>query len=120
MATNAVGTYLYWTSSTESADQRIAEIRQIDLSNVRDFIDVTHLDSDNKYRQNISGLRDPGTISFTLAFTREQYDMMEEIFDADIKHSFRIELPDEDEDGDVSTIEFDAFMNELSVTVETD
>ena len=97
--------------------QRIAEINSISgPSMTRDTIDVTSLDSTGGYREFITGFRDGGTVSLTMNFTRETYDLMLFDFESNDAQSYEIILPD----ADVTSFEFCGLVTELPLEIPTD
>lgn len=116
-AISGIGTkFRRWNVGTEVWDE-IAEITHIggpDKS--RETIDVTHLGSTDGYREFISGLRDGGTVTLQMHFTRKGYDLMNEDFESDDKQNYEILLPDEDE----TSYEFRGLVTELPLDIPID
>lgn len=95
----------------------IAEVRSITGPSMsRDTIDVTSLDSEDGYREFIAGFRDPGTVSFSMNFTRAGYDLMKSDFESDDLQNYEIVLPD----SETTSLEFEGLVTELPLTVAPD
>jgi predicted secreted protein len=76
----------------------IANILSISGPNAsRETVDITVLDAADGFRDFISGLRDGGTLSFEMLFTKAGYDAMNDDFLADEPVDYTIELPDDDD-----------------------
>lgn len=74
----------------------LAEVTQITPpAFVRDVPDATHMQSPEKWREFIGGLRDPGECTLTLNFLPggAAQDMIMASFTADVVGHFRIEFP---------------------------
>lgn len=82
----------------------------------RETIDVTSLDSTGGYREFIGSFRDGGTVSLTMIFRRDTYDIMDDDFESDVVQSYEIVLPDADN----TTIEFDGFVTEVPLEISAD
>jgi predicted secreted protein len=80
----------------------------------RETIDVTSLASTGGYREFIVGLRDPGTLTFTMNFTRSDYDAMKADFESDTEVDYEMILPDDD----VTTLEFSGLITELPLNLD--
>jgi predicted secreted protein len=81
----------------------------------RETIDVTSLASTGGYREFIVGLRDPGTLTFTMNFTRSDYDAMKADFESDTEVDYEMILPDDD----VTTLEFSGLVTELPLNLDS-
>jgi predicted secreted protein len=116
-AISGVGTtFKRWDDST-GVWQRLAEINSISgPSMTRDFIDVTSLDSTGGFREFIAGFRDGGTVSLTMNFTRDTYDIVFADFEDDDPHYYEILLPDDDN----TSFEFCGYVTELPLEIPTD
>ena len=79
----------------------------------RETIDVTSFSSTGGYREKIAGLRDAGSISFTMNFVRANYEVVKEDFESDARRAYRIIIPDDDE----TTLEFEGLVTELPLTI---
>ncbi len=102
------------TSSSPGAWQEIAEVFSISGPAMsRETINVTHFGSSAKYRERISGLRDGGTVSLSMNFRRDVYDILKADFEDDDRQSYRIILPDDDE----TTFEFLGLVTELPPSI---
>lgn len=92
----------------------IGEINSIDgPTKSRETIEVTRLEDVDGYRQYIAGLREPGTVTLNMNFTRENYDVLNADFESDTIQSYAIELPDEDE----TVFTFSGFVTELPISI---
>lgn len=60
----------------------------------RNTIDVTSLASTGGYSEFITGLRDPGSLTFTINFVRSDYNMMKNDFESDTAVDYEMVLPD--------------------------
>lgn len=92
----------------------IGEINSIDgPTKSRETIEVTRLEDVDGYRQYIAGLREPGTVTLNMNFTRGNYDMLNADFESDTIQSYAIVLPDEDE----TVFTFSGFVTELPISI---
>jgi predicted secreted protein len=92
----------------------IGEINSIDgPTKSRETIEVTRLEDVDGYRQYIAGLREPGTVTLNMNFTRENYDVLNADFESDTIQTYAIELPDEDE----TVFTFKGFVTELPISI---
>jgi len=114
-AISGVGTlFNRWNGSSWDS---LAEVNSISGPTMtRDFIDVTSLDSTGGYREYITGFRDAGTISLTMNFTRESYDLMKADFEDNEPKNYEIILPDTD----VTSFEFCGLVTEIPLEIPTD
>lgn len=104
-----------WQSTTPAGWIPIAEISGIDgPGKSRETIEVTHFGSVDYYKEFIAGLRDPGTVSLTMNFTRDTYDLLNADFESNEKQNYKIVLPDTDN----TTFEFLGFVTELPLGAE--
>ena len=116
-ALSGIGTKFFrWDPGTTSSGwQSIAEITSISGPTMsREIIDVTSLDSDDGYREFISAIRDGGTVSLSMNFTRDGYDLMKDDFEDDERQNYAIVIPDTDE----TTLEFEGLVMELPLNIE--
>jgi predicted secreted protein len=81
----------------------------------RETIDVTSLASTGGYREFIAGFRDPGTLTFTMNFTRTDYETMKTDFESDTEVDYEMILPDDD----VTSLEFSGLVTELPLNLDT-
>lgn len=103
-----------WTAPTWV---NIAEINTIAGPGMtRDVIDVTSLDSTDKYREFIAGFRDAGTVVLNMNFTRAEYDVMKSDFENDDLQNYEIVLPDAEN----TALEFEGLVTELPLTIPPD
>jgi predicted secreted protein len=110
-----VGTvFLRWSGAAWVA---LAEVNSISGPTMtRDFIDVTSLDSTSGYREFITGFRDAGTVSLSMNFTNDTYDLMKLDFENDAHVHYQIVLPDSDS----TSFEFAGLVTELPLEIPTD
>ena len=95
----------------------VAEINSITGPGMtRDVIDVTSLDSTSGYREFITGFRNAGTISLSMNFTRDTYEIMKDDFESDTAVNYEIVLPDTA----TTTLEFEGLVTECPLTVPPD
>lgn len=80
----------------------------------RETIDVTSLASIGGYREFIASFRDPGTLTFTMNFTRADYETMKTDFESDTEKDYELILPDDD----VTTLEFSGLVTELPLNLD--
>jgi predicted secreted protein len=115
-AISGVGTVLRrWNGS--SAWANLAEVNSIKGPGMtRDTIDVTSLDSIGGYREFIGGFRDGGTLTFSMNFTRANYDLMKSDFESSDMGNYELVLPDSDK----TSIEFEGLVTELPLTIPMD
>ena len=117
MPISGVGTQFRRWNATLGQWEKIAEVKQITGPGMsRDTIDTTSLDTTGGYRTYIAGLRNPGTITLTLNFTRTGYDLMKSDFESDAVKNYEIVLPDSDN----TSLEFEGLVTELPLTIPPD
>lgn len=115
-AVAGVGTLFRRWNGT-SAWEAIAEVNSITGPGMsRDVIDVTSLDSTDKYREFIAGFRDAGTVVLNMNFRRDEYDTMKDDFESDDLQNYEIVLPDAEN----TTLEFEGLVTEMPLTVPPD
>ena len=103
-----------WSGSAWVAVAEINSITGPGMS--RDTIDVTSLDSTGGYREFITGFRNAGTVSLSMNFTRETYEMMKDDFEDDDAQNYQIVLPDDEETG----LDFIGLVTELPLNIPPD
>jgi predicted secreted protein len=114
MAISGVGTQFRRWNSALGQWVAIAEINNIGgPSKSRETIDTTALDTVGGYRTVITGLRDAGTVTLAMNFTRNGYEQMDDDFADDAAKNYEIVLPDADN----TTLEFEGFVTELPLTI---
>ena len=113
-AINGVGTILQRWDETSALWKAIAEITSIKGPGMkRDTIEVTNLDSTGGWKEFIAGFREGGTVSLSMNFTRDSYDLMMADFESDVVQNYEIVLPD-----DVATsFEFEGYVTELPLNI---
>lgn len=114
MTVTGLGTLFRRWNSTTGAWENLSEIVTITGPSMsRDTHDTTTLDTTGGYRTFITGLRNAGTISLSLNFTRDAYETMKDDFEDDSSQNYEIVLPDDD----VTTLEFEGFVTECPLTI---
>lgn len=112
-AISAVGALL--KKYTGSAWASVGEVTTISGPNMsRETIDVTSLASTGGYREFITGLRNPGTITFTMNFNRTDYDTMKTDFESDSAVDYEMILPDDEK----TSLEFTALVTEMPLNLD--
>lgn len=92
----------------------IGEINSIEgPTKSRETIEVTRLEDTDGYRQYIGGLREPGTVTLSMNFTRANYDLLNTDYESDEVQEYSIALPDDDE----TTFTFNGLVTELPLSV---
>lgn len=120
-AISGVGTlFRRWNPTlTSSAGgwENIAEVNNISgPSKTRETIDVTTLQTTGGYRQFIGSFRDAGTVTLSMNFTRETYELMNNDFESDVVRNYEIVLPDVDN----TSLEFQGLVTELPLDIPPD
>ena len=111
-AISGVGTLLRYYNV--SAWESIGEITNITGPSMsKETHDVTSLASTGGYREFITGMKDPGTLSFTMWFNRSDYEAMKVLFESNDLQDFEMILPDSEK----TTLEFQGYVTELPLTV---
>ena len=82
----------------------------------RDTVDVTTLSSTGGYREFITGLRDGGTLTFEVLFSKTGYQALKTDFENDSAQAYSIELPDTDN----TIIGFNGLVTDFPVTIPLD
>jgi len=80
----------------------------------RDTPEVTTLDSTDGYREFMSGLRDGGTVTFTMIFRRDTYGIIDDDFEDDDLQNYEIYLA---QDPEGTSFEFEGLVTELPLTI---
>lgn len=94
--------------------EAISEINSIEgPGKSRETIDVTRLEDEDGYRQYIGGLREPGTLTLNMNFTRDGFDKFNEDFESEDVQSYEMQFPDEAN----TTFVFNALVTELPVSI---
>jgi hypothetical protein len=121
-AISGVGAKFYrwnpYASSSATADwEEMAEVNSITFDGfTRETIDVTDLktaSTNSGYRSKITGLRDSGTFSFNMNYTRSQYLKMKEDFESDSNQIYLVVLPDTSR----TFLEFEGLLTELPLDI---
>jgi predicted secreted protein len=112
-----IGTEFRRWNSTTQLWVPLANVKNISGPGMsRTVIDTTNLSTAGGYRTFIAGLRTPGSITFTMAFNRDAYDLMKADFESDVLQNYEIVLPDAEE----TSIEFEGLVTELPLTIPAD
>jgi len=107
-------TFQRWSGSIW---ETIAEINAIVGPGAkRDAIDTTTFDTEEGYREFITGFRDGDQVALNMSFTRETFEVMVNDFLDDEYKYYQILFPDTDE----SVIAFEGFVNKLPVELSAD
>jgi predicted secreted protein len=115
-AISGVGALMYrWDGSMF---EEVAEVNSLTFDGFsRETIDVTDLKSasnNNGYRSKITGLRDSGTLSLNVNYTRSDYiNKWKSDFESDNARTYRVVLPDDD----VTFLEFQGYVTELPLDI---
>ena len=117
MAIIGLGTQLKRWDSSGGSWQTIGNIVSITpLNPSRDTVDVTTYADTDGYRKFIGGLRDGGSVTFTMLFTREGYELLFNDFESNTLQNYEIVLPD-----DVNTtFEFEGLVTEMPLSTPID
>lgn len=92
----------------------VGEINSIEgPAKSRDTIDVTRLEDIDGYRQYIGGLREPGTVTLNMNFTRATYDLFNNDFESAEVQVYSINLPDTQS----TVISFNGLVTELPLSI---
>lgn len=95
----------------------IAEINAIVGPNAkRDNIDTTSFDTEEGYREFITGFRDGDEVALNMSFTRDTFELMVNDFLDDELQYYQILFPDVDE----TVIAFEGFVNKLPIELSAD
>lgn len=106
--------FRYWSGS---AWVNLSEIKSIEGPGMtRETIDVTSLDSTGGYREFIASFRDGGTVSLSMIFRRDTYDIVHDHFESDTVQTYEIVLPDAEN----TTLEFDGLVQECPLSIVVD
>jgi predicted secreted protein len=96
--------------------ESVAEITAIKGPGMkRETIEVTNLDSLDGYKEFIAGFRDPGSVSLSMNYRRETYDLMIADFETNDKQNYQIVLPDALD----TSFEFEGLVIELPLSITT-
>lgn len=111
-AISGVGALMrYYTGTVWASIGEVTNISGPTMS--RDTIDVTSLASQGGYREFITGIRDPGTLTFTMWYNRTDYEQMKTLFESDSINDFELVLPDATK----TSLEFSGYVTELPLDV---
>lgn len=117
MTISGQGTQFRRWNSTSGIWEEIALITNISGPSMsRGTIDSTVLDTPGGYKTFIGALRDPGTITLSMNFSRSTYEQMKDDFESDTVKNYEIVLPDDD----TTTLEFEGLVTELPLNTPTD
>lgn len=94
----------------------ISEINAIvGPSSKRDSIDITSFDTQEGYREFITGFKDGDIVTLNMNFSRSTFELMVNDFLDDETQYYQILFPDEDD----TVIAFEGFVNQLPVELES-
>ena len=112
-----VGTLFRRWDSTDEAWEAVSEITNIaGPSATRATIDLTSLQSTDKYREFGAGFRDSGTVVLSMIFRRDMFDLMKNDFEDDTLQNYEIVFPDAEN----TTLEFEGLVTEMPLTTPPD
>ena len=112
IAITGIGTKFQRYNGTEWQDiARVFDINGPTMT--RETPEATTYDSIDGYREFISGLRDPGDVTFTLNYRRSTYLVFKADFEDDEAKQYRIILPDTDQ----TTMTFTGLVTDLPSVV---
>ncbi len=80
----------------------------------KETVDTTSFDNTDGYRSFIVGLKDAGTLTFTLMFDKTMYSTLKAAFEDNTAKAIEITLPD------ATKLTFNGFVTELPLTVPTE
>jgi len=80
----------------------------------KETVDTTSFDNTDGYRSFIAGLKDAGTLTFTLMFDKTAYSTLKAAFEDNTAKAIEITLPD------ATKLTFNGFVTELPLTVPTE
>lgn len=80
----------------------------------RNTINVTSLDSLDGYMEFIAGMRDGGSVSLSMNYTKEGYELMNDDFESDVLQHYEILLPDD------NSLEFQGLVTTAPLTIPYD
>ena len=110
-----VGTLLRrWSGTAWDVVEEIKNITGPALT--RGTIDLTSLQSTDKYREFGAGFRDSGTVVLTLIFRRDTYITMKDDFETDDLQNYEIVFPD----AESTNLEFEGLVTEMPLTCPPD
>lgn len=116
-ALSGQGTKFRRWNSTGGIWEDIGEITGISGPSMsRGTIDSTVLSSTGGYKTFIGALRDPGSITLNMNFTRATYEIMKDDFEDNDSKNYEIVLPDDEN----TSFEFEGLVTELPLNVPTD
>lgn len=79
----------------------------------RETVETTTYDSTGGYREKIGGLRDGGTITFTMNFKRATYLIIKGDFEEDQAKNYQVVFPDTDD----TTLTFSGLVTECPTSI---
>lgn len=82
----------------------------------RETVDVTTLSSTGGYREFIGSLRDGGSVTLGMNFTRASYDIIDTDYESDTLKNYEIILPDSEN----TSFEFEGLVTELGLDTPID
>ena len=99
MGTTSPGVKLYIDTQKDSSGETWSEVAELNSvqfpDKSKEVIDMTHLNSTDRYRVFKSGFRDPGRMVANINYTASQYGVLNTEFDLDsVQTEWKIELND--------------------------
>jgi predicted secreted protein len=82
----------------------------------RDTVDTTTLDNDDGYREFITGLRDGGTLTFDLTYSKAQYQDLLDAFESDDTERYMVYFARQQ----AGAVIFDGLITDLPLTIPLD
>ena len=114
-AVSGIGTiFNRWDGGAWVALADITSISGPDKS--RETIDVTTLSSTDGYREFIASLKDGGSVTLSMNFTRASYDLIDTDYESDTLKNYEIILPDAEN----TSFEFEGLVTELGLDTPID
>lgn len=112
LAETGVGALMrYYTGAAWAAIGEVTNISGPTMA--KETHDVTSLASTGGYREFITGLKDPGSVTFTMWFNRADYGAMKTLFESETIQNFELILDDLEK----TTLEFQGYVTELPLEV---
>lgn len=112
MASSGIGTIFKRHDGTSLV--KLAEVYNISGPGMtRETIETTTYDSTDGYREKIGGLRDGGSVTFTMNFSQATYLLIKADFEDDDPVAYQIIFPD----ADTTTVDFAGLVTELPTSI---
>ncbi len=116
MGTAGIGSIMRrWNGTPPGAWENIAQITNIAAAGISvDMLEDTSLDNIDRYKTFVAGMIDPGEVTLSLNFTRDEYEQMKADAENQSNQNYEIVLSDVDN----TSFEFEAHVSSLSFTLE--